>query len=79
MNSIAICGIYYVAWIYILPRLRHYHIRSEILSLDGSAATHRLVKVPNQEIAIWDSTHDASGRLFASANEKEEGAETFKE
>ena len=69
-----------MAWIYILPRLKHYHIRSEILSLDdGNAATHRLVKVPNQEIVIWDSTHDASGRLFASPSEKEEGAVTFKE
>ena len=67
-----------MAWIYILPRLKHYHIRSEILSLDGSAATHRLVKVPNQEIAVWDSTHDASGRLFASTSEKGEGAEIFK-
>lgn len=77
-DSIVICGIYYVAWIYVLPRLQHYQIRPEILSLDGSAATHKLVKVPTEQLAIWDSSHDASGRQTADRSEKGEGSEILK-
>ena len=76
-DSIAICGIYYVAWMYVLPRLQSYRIRPEILSLGGSAATHRLVKVPAEEIGIWDSTHDASGGIVADRSEKKEGTENL--
>ena len=66
---------------YLLPRLRNYHVRPEILSLDGSsAATHRLVKVPDDQLAVWDSTHDPAGRKVAdrSESEKEESTEKFK-
>ena len=69
-DSIVICAIYYVAWIYLLPWLRHYEIRSEILDVGGSAATHRLVKVPKEELASWDSTHDAAGRVVKVEDEK---------
>lgn len=63
-NRIVLCAIYYLAWIYLLPRLQHYRVRPEIVSLDNddSATTHRLVKVPLDELAAWDSTHDTSGR-----------------
>ena len=80
-NSLVLCAIYYVVWMYILPRLQRHRIRPEIVSLSGSAATHRLVKVPVEKLAAWDSAHDASGRLIADQNEKEEqeeGAEGFK-
>ncbi len=63
---------------YILPRLQHYHIRPEIEAVGGSAATHRLVKVPVEQLATWDSTHEASGRLVADRSEKEDGVEAFK-
>ena len=76
--SILLCAIYYVAWIYILPKLQHYSIRPEILSVGGSAATHRLVKVPDGEVGVWVSTHDASGRLIADGS-MEKVAESFKE
>lgn len=79
LDSIVICAIYYVAWMYILPRLRHYQVRQEIVSVGGSAASHKLVKVPAEQLAIWDSTHDASGRLVIDHNEKEEGMSHFKE
>ena len=67
-----------MVWIYVLPKLKHYHIRPEVLSLDRSAATHRLVKVPAEEVAQWDSTHDASGRLITDRNEKEDVPEYLK-
>lgn len=67
-----------MAWIYVLPWLQHYSIRPETLSLGGSAATHRLVKVPAEQLAVWDSTHDASGGLIADRSEKEEGTKDFK-
>ena len=66
-----VCALYYVVWMYILPKLRHYHIRPEIVSVGGSAATHRLVKVPAENLALWDSTHDASGRLVGGRSEGE--------
>ena len=77
-NSIVICALYYVTWIYLLPWLRHYKLRSEILSAGGTAATHRLVKVPTKNLAAWDSAHDASGRLLVDRNEKEGGLDGFK-
>ncbi|CAD6579529.1 MAG: hypothetical protein ASARMPRED_009173 [Alectoria sarmentosa] len=75
---IVLCGIYYIAWLYVLPRLQHYQIRPEILSLADSAATHRLVKVPTEQLALWESTHDHSGRLIVDQSEKEERTEIFK-
>ena len=83
LRRIVLCGIYYVFWIYLLPWLRNYRIRSEVLSLDGSAATHKLVKVSVKELAAWDSTHDVSGRLIVDRSEKEgsdkeDYAEVFK-
>ena len=65
-------------WIYLLPMLQHYAIRPEILSIDGSAATHRLVKVPTQRLAAWDSAHDASGRLIEDQSEKKRDIDDFK-
>ncbi|CAF9914569.1 hypothetical protein IMSHALPRED_001946 [Imshaugia aleurites] len=76
--TILICGIYYVFWMYLLPRFQQYQIRPEILSAGGSAATHKLVKVPAEQLAVWDSTHDASGRLVADRSEKEDVAQDIK-
>ncbi|CAF9912372.1 MAG: hypothetical protein ALECFALPRED_008100 [Alectoria fallacina] len=61
-----------------LSTLQHYRIRPEILSLADSAATHRLVKVPTERLAIWESTHDPSGRLIVDRSEKEERTEILK-
>ncbi|KAJ4299632.1 hypothetical protein N0V90_004878 [Kalmusia sp. IMI 367209] len=57
-----ICGIYYVAWIYIIPRLKGYRICQEVIVLDDGAQTHNLIKVPLNELAEWEATHDALGR-----------------
>ncbi|OAQ63949.1 high affinity methionine permease [Purpureocillium lilacinum] len=57
-----LCGIYYVLWMYLIPRWRKYKIRTEILEIDHDGAnTHRLVKVPLNELDQWDAEHDESG------------------
>ncbi|KAH7170004.1 amino acid permease-domain-containing protein [Dactylonectria macrodidyma] len=61
---IAVCGLYYVAWMHLLPKWGNYSIRSEQIDVghDG-ARTHRLVRVPNSEIPQWDEEHDEAGNL----------------
>lgn len=57
-----LCGVYYVIWIYVLPRYGGYQMRSEILVVEDTGATaHRLVKVKNEDLEEWDSTHDEAG------------------
>ncbi|KAI0879426.1 high-affinity methionine permease [Hypoxylon argillaceum] len=61
---IILCGIYYVIWMYALPKYKGYRLRSEILHVDSQGATtHQLVKVPLAELEKWDSEHDEAGRL----------------
>jgi hypothetical protein len=62
------CGIYYVFWIYILPKIHGYHIRQEAIKLENDEQTHKLVHVPNAEIERWDATHDAVGRETLSVD-----------
>ncbi|KAL1983485.1 hypothetical protein VTN96DRAFT_10306 [Rasamsonia emersonii] len=63
LGILAICGIYYVVWIYLLPKWYNYQIRQEVLVLEDGSNTHRLVKVPNEEVAAWDEEHDVEGNL----------------
>ncbi|KAF6791397.1 high affinity methionine permease [Colletotrichum sojae] len=59
-----ICGLYYVFWMYLLPKWMNYEIRPEIVDIDANGAnTHRLVKVPKAEVAKWDEEHDEAGNL----------------
>jgi hypothetical protein len=59
-----LCGIYYVFWIYIIPKWRGYIIRPEVVEVDSNGAnTHRLVRVPALEIEKWDAEHDEAGNL----------------
>ncbi|KAI0191599.1 high-affinity methionine permease [Astrocystis sublimbata] len=61
---IALCGVYYVFWMYVLPKIGKYRLRPEILSVgDEGANTHRLVKVSLEEVDKWDNEHDEAGRL----------------
>lgn len=62
-GSLIACGIYYFVWASLLPKWRGYALRQEVLSLDNGAQTHQLVKVPIEEIEVWDASHDALGRL----------------
>ena len=61
MLSVVLCGIYYVLWIYVLPRFGRYRIRQEAVILDNGAVSHKLTKVPLSELRQWDETHDAVG------------------
>ncbi|KAF4414593.1 high affinity methionine permease [Fusarium acutatum] len=59
-----LCGVYYVFWIYIIPKWKGYAIRPEVLEVDTNGAnTHRLVRVPLVEIENWDAEHDEAGNL----------------
>ncbi|KAI9692575.1 MAG: hypothetical protein M1822_006806 [Bathelium mastoideum] len=49
-----------------------YQIRQESLALGDGAATHRLVKVKNEDLAAWDENHDAVGRKLAYTGEDSE-------
>lgn len=63
-NSLIACAIYYYLWISVIPKLRGYRIRQEILRLEDGAQSHKLVKVPIDKLSEWDATHDAVGRLL---------------
>jgi hypothetical protein len=59
-----LCGVYYVFWIYTIPKWKGYAIRPEVLEVDKNGAnTHRLVRVPLVEIEKWDAEHDEAGNL----------------
>lgn len=59
-----VCGLYYVAWMYVIPKWRGYRIRAEVTKAeDDSVISHRLVKVPLVEVEQWDAEHDESGQL----------------
>ncbi|RSM09155.1 hypothetical protein CEP52_004307 [Fusarium oligoseptatum] len=61
---VIICGLYYVFWMHLLPKWKHYQIRTEITNVDDNGAnTHRLVRIPNDEVAKWDEEHDEAGNL----------------
>lgn len=68
-KSIIACGIYYMFWIYILPKWRGYYIHTKVMREDGgTVASHRLVQVPARDILEWDKTHDEAGELRFSEN-----------
>ncbi|KAL2158694.1 hypothetical protein VTH06DRAFT_4176 [Thermothelomyces fergusii] len=70
------CGVYYYLWIHLIPRLRGYRLRQEVVIFEDGAQSHRLVKVPVAEVAEWDATHDAVGRPLNANNEKSASAST---
>ncbi|UQC90162.1 high-affinity methionine permease [Colletotrichum lupini] len=64
IGIILLCILYYVLWMYVLPRWLGYEIRTEIVEVDSNGAnTHRLVRVPKAEVAAWDEVHDEAGNL----------------
>jgi len=65
-ESIVLCGIYYLFWVYVIPRLRGYRIRQKVVVLDNRVVTHELIQVPLAELDAWDATHDAVGHDIVS-------------
>ena len=74
-HSIVGCGVYYYLWIWALPRLRGYRVRQETVVFEDGAQSHKLVKVPVDEVARWDATHDAVGRPLRRTSESPSGSE----
>ncbi|KAK0730147.1 amino acid permease-domain-containing protein [Lasiosphaeris hirsuta] len=67
------CGVYYYFWVSLMPKLRGYRIRQVVLDVDdGAAQSHKLVKVPVEELAEWDATHDAVGRTRGSGGSQDD-------
>ncbi|KAI1849708.1 hypothetical protein JX265_008047 [Neoarthrinium moseri] len=69
------CGVYYFVWVKVIPHWRGYRLRQELISLDDGAQTHNLVKVPVDELAEWDATHDSTGRQTTRESLTERGVE----
>ncbi|KAK0102245.1 hypothetical protein ONS95_005868 [Cadophora gregata] len=63
VGFLALCGIYYFLWAKLIPKWRGYELRQELVELGGRAESHRVSKVPLQDIPAWDEKHDAVGRL----------------
>ncbi|KAL2001240.1 hypothetical protein VTN02DRAFT_2065 [Thermoascus thermophilus] len=63
IGILVICTLYYAVWIYLLPKLFGYQIRQEVMELEDGATAHRLRKVPNDQISLWDREHDVAGRV----------------
>ncbi|KAL4883920.1 amino acid permease-domain-containing protein [Aspergillus karnatakaensis] len=66
------CAIYYFLWAFLIPIGRGYKLRQEVISLDDGAQSNRLKKVPVADVAEWDATHDAAGRLTGAQTRAEE-------
>ncbi|KAG9499519.1 hypothetical protein J7337_007975 [Fusarium musae] len=61
---VLVCALYYVVWMFVLPKWKGYAIRTEITNVDDNGAnTHRLVKVPHADLPQWDEEHDEAGNL----------------
>ncbi|KAK0733120.1 amino acid permease-domain-containing protein [Lasiosphaeria miniovina] len=73
------CGVYYYLWISAIPRLRGYRIRQEVVVFDHGAQSHRLIKVPVDELAHFDATHDAVGRPLAESGSDAGAGDDLKE
>ncbi|KAI0409560.1 high-affinity methionine permease [Xylaria palmicola] len=64
LGAVILCAIYYVIWMYVLPKWGGYRLRPQILNVgDQGANTHQLVRVPVGDLAKWDSEHDEAGHL----------------
>ncbi|RDW73477.1 hypothetical protein BP6252_07384 [Coleophoma cylindrospora] len=67
IGILIVCGIYYYFWAKWIPKWKGYELRQELLDLGGGAETHKISKVPVDELIAWDATHDAAGKLKGSA------------
>lgn len=47
-----LCRIYYYVWIEIIPKLEKYEFRLTVVDFDDGSVAHKLVKVPNVELAL---------------------------
>ncbi|TXT11197.1 hypothetical protein VHUM_01948 [Vanrija humicola] len=69
LGIIGLCGVYYLLWTKILPRLGGYKIRQTVIQLSDGAISSYIIKVPNADVEEWDRKHDPSGRSIDSGSE----------
>ncbi|EAA66771.1 hypothetical protein AN9490.2 [Aspergillus nidulans FGSC A4] len=67
-GTIGLCGVYYWVYMKVLPHFGGYQFRQTIITGPAGETSHKMVKVPNDELARWDEEHDAAGRLRRRAN-----------
>lgn len=67
-HSLIVCALYYYLWAKWIPKWKGYKLRQELVDLGGGAEAHSIAKVPIGELAAWDATHDAVGRLRSDIN-----------
>jgi hypothetical protein len=63
LGILLLCGVYYVGWKIIGPKVWGYKVRNELLLLeDELVKAHRLVRVPVEEVEMWEAEHDVRGK-----------------
>jgi len=67
---LAVAGIFYVVWFLVMPKLKGYAVRQEVEMLSDGAQISIFVKVPNNELAQWDASHNARGERCIEVLEK---------
>lgn len=65
---LAVSGIFYWVYIIFLPKRGGYTLRQLLERLPDGAQANRLVKVPNDQLADWDATHDEHGDVIEPKN-----------
>jgi amino acid transporter len=65
---LAVSAIVYVFAIVLMPKWGNYKIRQLLEKLPDGAQANRLVKVPNDQVAEWDATHDEHGDVVERRN-----------
>ncbi|KAJ3529957.1 hypothetical protein NMY22_g8779 [Coprinellus aureogranulatus] len=64
LGILAVSVIAYVFLVLLLPKWGGYSIRQLLERLPDGAQANRLVKVPNDQVAEWDATHDEHGDVI---------------
>lgn len=61
------CGLYYYVYVKLIPRIKGYELRQEVVTYANGDETNKLVKVPVAELERWDASHDVSGRPLSDS------------
>lgn len=69
-----ICGVYYWLYVKAIPSFRGYALRQEVITFENGDQTNKFAKVRKEDLAQWDATHDATGRLIGDPLTHESGS-----
>ncbi|QIX01145.1 hypothetical protein AMS68_006662 [Peltaster fructicola] len=62
LGIVLLSGIYWYVWMVLLPKLRGYVKRKEIVQGAGGVTTHQFVNVPKADVAAWDASRSQKQR-----------------